>query len=291
MREVDVFGIASCVAAADTGCSLGPGVLRSSSLLKRVTEQHHLQLHWGELISPDLCHSQEELVARVCARIKAITLEQIASGSPFLFFGGDHSCAMGIWSGVFEALGAGHDFGLIWIDAHLDAHTFETSPSGNLHGMPVAALLGQGDERLRQVYRSNRFIHPKNLVLVGAHSFELSERNLLERLGVSWIPMGPGLEGTHLADVLERVYEDLAQRCGHVGISIDLDAVDPEDAPGVGSPVSRGLSGEDLCAGLQRINGDERLVGVEISEFNPTHDVDQRTEELVARMVSCIYGD
>jgi arginase len=291
MKHLDALGIASCVAARDAGCSLGPLVVRDSREVRAILGAAGLALEWKALVPTPEEASAVAVVSAICDRLGRQIMEQVAGGRPFVCFGGDHSSAMGIWGGAMQALEPASRLGLVWIDAHMDAHTFSTSPSGNLHGMPLAALLGQGDARLRKIYGNRPVLPPENLVLLGVRSFEAEEQRLLERLRVPIHYMGPALEGERLADTLQEIFSELGARCSHVGISIDVDAIDPRDAPGTGIPEPDGLSGDALCRALSRLRGDRRLVGLEIAEFKPASDVDGRTERLIAHLVSALYGD
>ncbi len=291
MKTLDAFGILSCVAARDPGCSLGPEVIKESRQVRTILERAGIDLVWKAFVLPPPGEtSAVAVVSAVCDRIGRLIRAHVAMHRPFVCIGGDHSSAMGIWAGAMQALVLPSDLGLIWIDAHLDAHTFTTSPSGNLHGMPVAALLGQGDARLKAVYGNRPILLPSNLALVGARSFEPEERRLLERLQVPIFWMGPELEGEHLGATLGRIFSRLTRRCGRIGISIDLDAIDPRDAPGTGIPVRGGLAGAALCQALAQLRGDPHLIGLEIAEFDPSCDLDGRTERLIAQLIGALYG-
>jgi arginase len=290
MRTVQGFGIASCVAARDGGCSLGPSVFRNSTDARALLDSLGVHLDWKPLVTPPPGADPPETVRAVCDRIGRLIRTRVAAYRSFVCVGGDHSSAMGIWGGAMQALSSPADLGLIWIDAHMDAHRFETSPSGNLHGMPVAALLGQGDPPLRRVYGDRPVLPPENLVLVGVRAFEPEERDLLERLRVPVHYMRDDLDD-RLGTLLQDTFDRLARRCARVGVSIDLDAIDPEDAPGTGIPVPGGLRGATLCSALSRLNGEPPLLGLEIAEFKPSADPDGRTGRLVARLIGALYGD
>ena len=209
---------------------------------------------------------------------------------PFLFMGGDHSCAMGVWGGVLSVLRSRQNFGLIWVDAHMDAHTFRTTDSGNIHGMPVAALLGRADKRLAAIYGDGPTIDPSRLVLIGVRSFEPAEQQLLQQLGVTVYSMQRVQQAGGLGPLMGMVLAKMRRRCRYYGISIDLDAMDPVDAPGVGTPVPGGLSGRALCRALTGLGEDPALIGLEIAEFNPLRDRGHRTARLVEQLVGAIYG-
>jgi arginase len=204
--------------------------------------------------------------------------------------GGDHSCAVGTWSGAANALAKGR-LGLVWYDAHMDAHTPATSPSGRLHGMPVAMLLGHGPDALTEIARRRPALAPANLCIVGVRSYEEGERALLARLGVRVIYMDE-VRARGLAWATGEALAVARNGTAGFGVSIDLDAIDPGEAPGVGSPVARGFAARDLAAALEAVRNLPDLVGIEIAEYNPTLDRDGQTA-LVARalLAAAFAGD
>lgn len=153
----------------------------------------------------------------------------------------------------------------------------------------MAALLGQGDFPLRQIYGRRPVLSPQNVILIGVRSYETEERQLLDRLGVEVHYMGPQLAGDHLPPVLETCFHRLAGNCRHIGISLDLDAIDPHDAPATGIPVPDGISGNALGQALSALRGNPALLGLEIAEFKPACDVRGRTERLLARLIAALY--
>ena len=138
---------------------------------------------------------------------------------------------------------------------------------------------------------NNPFLDPSRLVLIGVRSYEKAEQQLLKRLGVQVYDMPRIRQSGGLGVVLHRVLNNMRNRCQHYGITIDLDGIDPRDAPGVGVPVTGGLSGAVLCRTLKGLGADPALVGLEIAEFNPLQDKYHRTEQLVEELVGSVYGD
>ncbi len=291
MRIIKTLGAASCIAGSEHGCCSGPHVLYRSGLVGALARRHAVQLEWRQILEPRVGVSHEAAVADLCARINQRVRSLVTAGHPFLFMGGDHSCAMGVWGGVMRGLHRARDLGLIWIDAHMDAHTFDTTPSDNIHGMPVAALLGQADARLHRIYGNNHRLYPSQLVLIGVRSFEPPEQALLRRMGVRVYTMDDIDRKGGLRPLLRREIARLRSRCRRYGISIDLDAVDPKDAPGVSTAARGGLAGLALCRALAGLGQDPALVGVEIAEFNPRRDIGHRTERLVEQLIGAIYGE
>jgi arginase len=203
-----------------------------------------------------------------------------------IVIGGDHSAGIGIWSGVTGALEMQEEFGLIWIDAHMDAHTLESSPSKSYHGMPLAVLLGK-EERFSQIGTPGRKIHPKNLVLIGIRSFEEGEEKLLkdEKVKVFFIEE---VRQKGFDAVLKEAVEIATHETRGFGISIDLDVFDPSEAPGVGSPELNGLFFKDAKAPLAQAFAHPNLRALEIAEFNPTLDKDNQTAQMVLKLLKLL---
>lgn len=276
---IQTLGIASCLGGPMRLCGY------AAEMLRDLLPETGLQLQW-HMVFPGHQGTKESRLRHLNGQAAEFTRYWAATGRPFLVVGGDHSCAMGTWGGVLDGLPPDEELGLLWLDAHLDAHTFLTSPSGNIHGMPLAALLGKADARLAAVYPASRFIKPENLVLLGARSYEAEEYALLHGAGVEIVFAGQIADFTQtLLAALQR----LGQRCARVGISLDLDLLDPADAPGVETPVPGGISAAAVLAALAAVSGGPKLCGLEISEFNPENDHDGRTLRLMRALAAAFY--
>ena len=222
-----------------------------------------------------------EAVAGICRSLAALAESLLRERAPLAVIGGDHSIAIGTWSGVARALAG--PVGLVWIDAHLDSHVPETTPSGAIHGMPLAALFGYGDRRLTSLARATPALEPWHVAIVGARSYETGEFALLKRLGVQIFFMDE-VAARGLATVLDEALAIAGTGTAGIGLSVDCDSVDPEDAPGVGTPVPGGVSGGYLVAALRPLA--DELAAVEVVEFNPRRDRDGRTAALVADLLA-----
>ena len=251
------------------------------------SEQKRLQLQW-HMVYPENHGVKEEQLSRLNQSISRFTHYWTEQNQAFLVIGGDHSCALGTWGGVINALQQPDKFGLIWLDAHMDAHTFATSPSGNIHGMPLAALLGKADKKLVAMYPGSGFIKPENLILIGVRSYEHQEYDLLKQAGVK-IDFARQID--RLAPVLIKAIDKLSLSCDLIGISIDLDFIDPGDAPGVETPAPGGIKAEELLEALSLINRHPKICGLEISEFNPEKDDNNKTLHLMKAIVEAYYGE
>ena len=245
MKNIDLIGYASGISAGNAGCAQGPIYLQQSQWL----DSDQLSFEWREILEPtDQKQGLEALqeVTKLCENLASITEKLTLANKPFATIGGDHACAVGTWSGVAQALAPQGDLGLIWSDAHMDAHTFDTTPSGNIHGMPIACLLGHGDPSLTHIASKQPKIKPEHLCLIGIRDFEAGEAELLKQLDVRIITM---------EEVQQRGFEDCMQEALTIanngtagfGISIDLDGFDPKQAPAVGTPVANGLDAPTFC--------------------------------------------
>lgn len=196
---------------------------------------------------------------------------------------GDHSCAIGTWQGVHRKISP---LGLIWVDAHMDAHTPSSSPSGYWHGMPVACLLGHGEPSL---VAAGVAVRPENLCLVGVRSFESSESQLLLDLGVRVLTI-QDVQRMGFSAAMAEARSVASQGTAGYGLSLDLDGLDLADAPAVGSPVVGGIAADELLQALSLLCLDPQFKVFEVSEFNPINDVDQRTLLLLLKMLRIMAG-
>jgi arginase len=269
-RACTIIGMGCGHGARDRGCADGPQTLRRGGLAER------LRLNFPDLRCMELLASAGEpfaVVAGLCDQLAGLVARIVRNHRFPLVIGGDHSCAIGTWSGISRALGGPESFRLIWIDAHMDMHTPQTSPSGALHGMPLACLLGHGDPALACHPPA---LAPGNVTLMGIRSWESEEADLARRLGVRVV----GMADLNLPPALTQ-----AAGSGRFGITIDLDAIDPIDAPGVGTPVAGGIRASALLAALAPLLASPACVGLEIAEYSPPHDIDHRTAALVEAFI------
>lgn len=201
-----------------------------------------------------------------------------------IIVGGDHSIAIGTWTGVAHATHTTNALGLIWVDAHMDANTPSTSPSKAIHGMPVAVLLGQGESALMPARFKHPVLNPKHLVLMGIRSFESGEKALLERLGVKVIYM-EDINQKGFNTCWQEAIEYVKQQTQNYGISVDLDGLDPQEVPGVGSPEANGILPSELLSGIQQLKGDPKLIAIELAEYNPRLDKEQKTQTVLLNIL------
>jgi arginase len=286
---MQVVGVASGCGASDAGCEAGADALRAMRITAKLRARG-LAARWADVIRPVAAYRADSLkaVRKVCVRLAKRVEQIIAEGDIPIVVGGDHTSAIGTWKGAAHARRDNGLLGLLWIDAHMDAHTPQTTESGMLHGMPVACLLGYGYPELTAIAEGAK-LDPKCVCLYGVRSFESGEAELLERLGVRVYFMEE-IARRGIRETLGEALRVVTCASGGFGITLDLDAIDPGDAPGVGSPAPAGMGGAELISALAEHGGDPKLVGVEVVEYNPYHDRQSATAGLVADALVAILG-
>lgn len=280
---------AACgLGARDSRCGEGPQQLISGGLIERLAGRG-VSVAWRTTLLPQRGRgrSRTRAIAEFCARLAESVRSTMDGGGLPVVLAGDHSSAIGTWSGAARALADRGPLGLVWIDAHLDSHTPGTSPSGMPHGMPLAALLGRGDGALGD-WRGAA-LDSRHVCVVGARSFEPEEAALLAGLGVRVFSMRDILE-RGLAQVLADATAIVGDGTAGFGITIDLDVIDPHDAPGVGTPVPEGIPATGLVESLCSYAGDPRVVALEIAEYNPYLDALARTARVVEELLAAVLS-
>lgn len=236
--------------------------------------------------------SEEEirnLKAITSASVKlAQTVDKmVASGSFPLVLGGDHSIAIGTLAGLAKHY---QNLGVIWYDAHADVNTKETSPSGNIHGMPLAISMGIGHERLTGIYGDGAKVKPENIVIIGARSLDDGEKKLIRDRGIKVYTMHE-IDRLGMTRIMEETIEYLRERTDGVHLSLDLDALDPNDAPGVGTPVAGGISYRESHLAMEMLEESNLITSAEFVEVNPILDEKNRTAETAVALMGSLFGE
>lgn len=286
MHHVCVIGVASALGISTRQFDTDLRTLFHSNAMRDALAHHHAKAHFRH-IKPALSK-----LTKATLNDSQITLDLVSNyvqealnhNKPFISIEGDHSAAMGCWRPVAEHFNPG-EFGLIWLDAHMDAHSFHSSPTGNLHGMPVCTLIGQGCSRLQRLYHSQAYIAPKNIVLIGIRDYEKEEQALLESLGVQIVYMHDLTKQGALQQALSQSYNLLAERCQGIGMSIDLDVFNPEVIHAVATPVSNGIDPEEFIGCINGLDTQHKLVGIEIAEYYSALDHNQVSAHFITSLI------
>jgi arginase len=288
-RTPQIIGAAIGLGAKDSRCEYGPAALQAGGILDRLQQQSPASTWSGILHARGSARGSDILpgIAAFCTRLARATHKAVRTGRCAWVIGGDHSCAIGSWSGIASAYD--RPLGLIWIDAHLDSHTPDSSPSGAVHGMPLACLLGVGPPALTELGGHGPKLRAQNVSVLGVRSFEPAEELLLQRLGVHIVLMDE-VRRRGMSAVLAEAIDRVSRNTAGFGVTIDLDAVDPRDAPGVGSPEPGGIAGAELVQALAQLRDRRDVAGVEIAEFNPERDINGATATLIYESFASIAG-
>jgi arginase len=285
-RQIELIGAAWGLGGADPDCAQAPAVL--APLLVERLARSGVHAMRGPILEPSPSERRRQLaVSKLCGLLASAVADSLRHGRLPCVLGGDHSCAGGTWTGVARAMDHGQ-FGLIWVDAHMDSHTPRTSPTGRLHGMPLAWLLGQDDDLLYGLAAG--VLHPGRVALVGVRSFEPEEAARLDRLGVRVFHMDE-VRSRGLDAVFDDALAIASPQTSGFGLSIDLDVIAPEEAPGVATPATGGIGGAELARALGRIGGRPELMAVELVEYCPRLDREGRSARVaVDALVAALCG-
>jgi arginase len=285
LNRIPTIAVACGAGAHDPGCKDGPAAFRQH--WDRAPYSGDAQLAW-QATPEDLCRDGAvplDAVARTSQWLVEAACAFTESGSRPLVIGGDHSCAIGTWSGVSRATQSSGPLGLVWIDAHMDMHTPETTHSGAINGMPLAALFGYGSPKLTGIAGDRRALEPRHVCLVGTRSFEPEEMVFAKRHGVRVIKMDE-VARRGVADVLAEAHAIATKGTAGYGLSLDLDAFDPAEAPGVGTPAPEGIHAPEFFDAWSDLTADPACRAIEFVEFNPHRDQAGKTAGLLGTLVA-----
>jgi arginase len=291
-RTIGITNVHLDLGAPHRGSAAGPAVLRDAGIVgvlealgHEVVAQHEIAQDDAADPGPGLGARRLAAVASVCTRLADAVELSLRAGQFPLILGGDHSLSMGSVAGLARYFRTqGKELGVLWVDAHPDMNTPETSPSGNLHGMPLAVLLGHGLDTLTRISGTAPALAPSNVVIFGVREIDRDEERLVQRSGARVFRQTEiaqrGVE-VCLAEALDR----LRGASAGIHLSFDLDACDPALAPGVTTPVHNGFDRREALAICEQLGRSGRLLSMELVELNPAMDAQNRTAELAARLV------
>jgi arginase len=292
-RKVAIIGAALDLGAGRRGVDMGPSAIRYADLDDRLRELGIECEDWGnvETAVAEATASgnpQARFLAQIketCERIARAVAKAIEEGRTPIVLGGDHSIALGTLGGLASVYGPG---GVIWLDAHGDLNTPATSPSGNVHGMPLAAALGRDPESFASEAWPLPAVLAEHVVLIGVRSLDEGEREFVRESGIGIYTMSEldrrGIEPV-MREALERV-----KGAAFVHVSLDMDVVDPEMTPGVGTPVRGGLSYREAHLALELVAESELMTSLEIVEVNPILDRGNETATLAVELAASAFG-
>jgi arginase len=297
-RKIRVIGVPLDLGQSRRGVDMGPSAVRVAGLEARLEELGHEVEDGGNVLVPipeqkkegDASAKYLKEITATCTKLAELVLKTLEAGKVPLCLGGDHSMAAGTVSGVAEFYRRQHHrIGLIWIDAHTDINTPESSPSGNVHGMPLAALLGLWQSDLGNIYGFSPKVNPENCVLVGVRDIDAIEKANVHRAGIGVFTMRD-IDERGMRTIMEEALRIAGRGTAGYHISLDMDWVDPEDAPGVGTPVRGGATYREAHLAMEIIADHSRMLSMEIVEVNPVIDEHNRTANLAVELALSAFG-
>jgi arginase len=297
-RNVEIIGIPVDLGAGRRGVDMGPSAIRIADLEPRLEGLGHKVTDIGDIdvVIPEtqkvgagkLRYKNPILTA--CDQLRKEVERSLGEGRIPLVLGGDHSIAIGSVSGTSNHFARTDEhIGLIWFDAHGDANTPDTTPSGNIHGMALAILLGLGDSDLVNLGGRSPKVLPGNTVLIGCRDLDPGERVTLKKVGVTVYTMRD-IDERGMRDVVDEAIGLASDSTAGVHLSFDLDVVDPEDAPGTGTPVWGGITYREAHLAMEMLSDRASIVAVDLVEVNPVLDSQNMTGILAAELAQSVLG-
>ena len=297
-KKIRILGVPLDLGQSRRGVDMGPSAVRVAGLEARLEAIGHVVEDGGNMTvaiaeqkkegDPKAKYLKE--ITATCTRHADMVLRTLEAGKFPLILGGDHSVAAGTMAGVAEFhRRQNQKAGLIWIDAHADFNTPETSPSGNVHGMPLAAIMGLGPPELSNIFNFSPKVQPENCVLVGVRDVDAKERENIREVGLEVYTMRD-IDERGMRQVIEEALRVAGRGTAGYHVSLDMDWIDPEDAPGVGTPVRGGASYREAHLAMEIIADHGRMTSFEIVEVNPVIDEHNRTADLAVELALSALG-
>jgi arginase len=297
--KIAIVGAPLDLGAGRRGVDMGPSAMRLAGLNAKLLSLGYEVEDLGNLAAPQQETVSSEpatakylpQIAKACDKLAHTIEDAVAHGKFPLVLGGDHSIAIGTIAGVAQAVRTttSGKIGVIWIDAHADMNTPESSPSGNVHGMPLACCLGLGPDELTRLYGYAPKVEGKNVVLIGIRDVDRPERDLVRRSGITAFTMRE-IDERGLRSVMEQAIALATEGAAGFHLSLDMDAVDPDEAPGVGTPVRGGMTYREAHLAMETVCDSRQMLSMEVVEVNPVLDVANRTALLGVELVMSAMG-
>ncbi len=297
-RKIRVIGVPLDLGQSRRGVDMGPSAVRVAGLEARLEALGHVVEDAGNVavaipeqkkVGDPAAKYLKEITA-TCTKHAELVLKTLEAGKTPLVLGGDHSVAAGTVAAVAEFhRRQNQKIGLLWIDAHTDINTPETSPSGNVHGMPLAAIMGLGPPELANIFGFSPKVAPENCVIVGARDIDAVERANVLKAGVEVFTMRD-IDERGMRTIIEEALRSAGRGTAGYHVSLDMDWIDPEDAPGVGTPVRGGATYREAHLAMEIIADHGRMTSFEIVEVNPVIDEHNRTADLAVELTLSLFG-
>jgi arginase len=296
MKSVSIIGVPSDYGQRRRGVDMGPSAIRYAGVIERLQAIGFDVNDLGDirLIQNDLHNDEDERlrnleeIIHLSESLASKVNQTIEANSIPLVLGGDHSIAIGTLAGLGNKY---ENLGVIWFDAHADINTPDSTPSGNIHGMPLAVSLGLGHEKLTHIAAYAPKVKKENIIIIGARSVDEGEKVLIKQLGIKVYSMHE-IDRLGMAEVMERAISYLkARHVDGVHLSLDLDAIDPLYTPGVGTPVAGGISYRESHLAMEMLQEANFITSAEFVEVNPILDERNRTADVAVALIGSLFGE
>jgi arginase len=292
--DIDLIGCPMDLGQMRRGVDMGPSALRAAHLERRIEALGHNLNDLGDIDVPEVetrklrnpqLRYVDEIVS-ACGKLAKKVEKSARNGNFPIILGGDHSIVMGTMAGLVKAKGPQ---GIIYIDAHGDFNTSETSPSGNIHGMGLAACLGLGDKKLCNIGGVNPKVKPENVALIGVRDLDREERALIKKSDI-YVATMRDIDEKGMGRIVKEAIERAKSRTKGVHVTFDVDVLDPSEAPGTGTPVTGGLTMREAHLAMELFSERNVATSFELVEVNPLLDTGNRTAELSVGLVESLLG-
>jgi arginase len=298
-HKIRILGVPMDLGQSRRGVDMGPSAVRYAGLQDRLIRLGYQVEDCGNVPVPVVEEIKQEdrspdeieqnarhlgAVVEVCQGIYERAVNCVQEGEIAVFLGGDHSISVGSVSGVASQ----RRVGVIWVDAHADYNTPKTSPSGNVHGMPVAALLGDGPEPLVNIGYPGPKLHPSQVAMIGIRNLDFEERQRLIKSGISVFTM-TDIDEHGIAQITRQALYRL-NHLDYIHVSLDMDSLDPDIAPGVGTPIPGGLTYREAHLLMEILAGSGKVNSMDIVEINPILDTRNQTAEMAVELAASLFG-
>lgn len=298
VRKVAIIGVPMDLGANRRGVDMGPSAIRAADLNRRIMALGFDVKDYGDIDVPIpeslvIQHPKKKFINEIavsCNTLRNIVKETKKEGRIPIVLGGDHSIAVGSISGCAEFLKEeGKRIGLIWMDAHGDMNTPETSPTGNVHGMPLAHILGKGADELLKVAQNGSVLDPRNVVLVGVRDLDSKERQIIKESGIKVFTMKE-IDIYGMSKVMQESIALATDGTAGFHLSFDIDVVDPLVAPGVGTPKKGGMNYRESHLSMELVADCGKMTSMDLVEVNPILDIGNQTAELAVELILSALG-
>ena len=297
-RQIRVIGVPLDLGQSRRGVDMGPSAVRVAGLEARLEAIGHVVEDGGN-VAVAIAEQKKEgdahakylkEITATCTKHAELVVKTLEANKVPITLGGDHSVAAGTVAGVAEFYRRqDQKIGLIWIDAHTDLNTPDSSPSGNVHGMPLAAIMGLGPPELANIFNFSPKVSPENCVLVGVRDIDAIEKENVRKAGIRVFTMRD-IDERGMRTVMEEALHAAGHKTAGYHVSLDMDWVDPEDAPGVGTPVRGGATYREAHLAMEIIADHGGMLSFEIVEVNPVIDEHNRTADLAVELALSAFG-